>query len=262
MYILTNDFTAAGVRISGSGRVTWPESYESYGAKYAATARAIRDWVATGKKAGALPPLFDPNAMVSWWKAHRRNKVPAGILTASQFEQEAGPAPKIELPVAAVTRSKDDDEQKRNSEGLYDGVDDALRQARDEVRLAHSSLETARNTIDENGRKDNGLIEACRKEYNAASDNLRKWEKDFIGIQEKRGLFVRKSAMGEEVGAIAVGLSRAFLNSMLKLLAENAPAMSQKEQRAAAIEARDRCFDILREGDFSLDVSFETSPPQ
>lgn len=252
MDILSSDLASAGVRISASGRVSYPEDYAAYAAIYQAEARTVRAWVAKGKTKGELPPLPIPSEMPGWWKRRLTQRIPAGILaaaTASGFQAEK-----------VTAGAPEDDEKKARGavESAAVAVDielssaeEALRQAREMAHTAYVNLREAQ------ARNDVGSAEMWRKDWSELVETQRKWEKDYNAIMEQRGLLVRKSAVQVELAGVANVLSRAFLASMQSLLKVHCPDMAPDERTRAAVLQRDRCFDVLRSGYFGENLVFE-----
>ena len=239
MDILTDDLESDGIRISPSGRVSYPEKYSAYAEKFGKSIRTIRDWVAFGKKVGSIPPLHDPTAMVGWWKSHKRTRVPQVFLDLS-FDDSAESSEKVEI--TDVTRG-DDDEKKRIYEpcDIEGGAEESLRQARE---LAHGAYEKLKNS-------DNpGEAEGWRKDWTSAVETQRKWEKDYNRIQEERGRLVRKSQTQVELALVANVLQRGFLASLDGVLKRHTD-LPQKDRRKIAVAERDKCFEVLQSGHFS-----------
>jgi len=259
MDILTTDFSVRGIELSSKGRINWPEDYETYAAQFGTQPRTIRAWVADGKKKSVpgpdgsrilqVPPLFDPHGMVKWWKSHKTQKVPAGLLAAAR----SVPGPEtleLETPPVTEKKSKDENEsarEARGDDGLIDGgADESLRQAREFVQDAYKKRKLA---IDHD---DPAAAEEWGKEWTKAVETQRKWEQAITVINERRGLLLRREKVEAEVLAVASALSRGFLASLKKVLQENCPHLSQREIRQKAIAERDSLFDVFRASDFAL----------
>ena len=251
MDILTDDLAAAGIRISPSGRVTYPESYVVYGQRFGKKPRAIREWVATGKSKGELPPLHDPAQLVTWWRRCKKTRVPPEILAMVSEESE----PEAKSGLAPEKFSEEVDENGRATAGddlELEGAEESLRQARELANEAYKKLKHALASGDPGG------AEMWRKDWTSAVETQRKWEKDFNKIQEDRGLLVRKSMIQVEIAAVANVLQRGFLATMEDLLKNHAPELPNDDRRMAAVAARDKCFEVLRSGYFGENL-FEAS---
>ena len=244
MDILSDELSVAGIRVSASGRVTYPEDYGVYGERFGKKPRSIREWVATGKRAGELPPLHDPAALVIWWRRCKKTRVPPEILALSFEGTETGKRSEM------TGKISDDGAEKKRVSALGDdqelaGAEESLRQARE---LANDAYVNLKRALDQKDALD---AEMWRKDWTSAVETQRKWEKDFNRIQEDRGLLVRKNEMAVEIASLANTLQRGFLASMVGLLKNHCPAMPDNDRRRLAIAERDRCFEVLQHGGFS-----------
>jgi hypothetical protein len=91
-----------------------------------------------------------------------------------------------------------------------------------------------------------------RKDWLAAEEKARHWEKDINGILANRGELVKKADLIPMLVTLAGTLRRNFIASMKTFARDVAPNLSDAEIDEFASPHVEECFRKLRENEFSL----------
>lgn len=59
------------------------ETYAVWAARYGATERTVKRWMAHGRERGEEPPLGNPAEMLAWWSRWMANRPPRGVTSAA-----------------------------------------------------------------------------------------------------------------------------------------------------------------------------------
>ena len=246
------------------GRVKYPESYAEYGRRFGKSARTIRSWVSHGEslEPPVLPPLHDPEQLVTWFRSYRSSKVPPGIINAAEGEDLL----QDETPVSEEKKSRESDSQKDSSPTephesilleLSDDIeaDEGLKQARTLSQLAWKEMKKAYELGNRTKARE------WKKDWMEAVRTQRSWEKDINKIMEDRGHLLRKSTLVAEMISMAASIARNVVNGLIELIdwlvleatEDELAALraDRKARRTLALKFRDRIFAKLRSSKFS-----------
>lgn len=98
---------------------------------------------------------------------------------------------------------------------------------------------------------DRAEAESWRKDWLAAEEKQRHWEKDINAILQKRGELVPKAELLPALASLASALRRNYLNSMKAYGREVAPDLGDDELERRAGPHVEVCFERLRESEFA-----------
>jgi hypothetical protein len=236
----------AGVEVSGTGRVKYPKNYPEYGQCFGRTGVSVRGWVAHGKKVGELPPLDDPDDLVRWWKSYMKQKVPDGVQKAAREVRDnespddfALEAPAVEVPSVSVSESI----------SLEVSAGGNASDSLDRLRSASAlSFQRYQKALKDGDQAD---AESWRKDWLAAEQAQRQWEKDINSILEQRGELVSRAKILGLLASLASALRRNFQASKIEFGRELAPDLGDEELERRAAPYVEACFVKLRESEFA-----------
>jgi hypothetical protein len=226
----------AGVTVSGSGRVKYPRDLADYGEFYGRTEVAVRAWVRHGKGIGDLPPLDDAAEMVLWWKRNMKNAVP------DYLERVAIGSKPVDLPALPPPVSGESVSLTMDMAG---SAMDSLNRLRSATALCFAQYQKALEA------GDLPAADLWRKDWLAAEEKQRHWEKDINRIQKERGDLVHKGELIAKLTTLAGTLRRNFQAAMKSFARDVAPNLSDAEMDAYAEPHVEDCFRRLRENDLS-----------
>lgn len=229
----------------------YPLDYEAYGAIYGKKEGAVRAWVRRGKEVLELPPLDDASALVKWWERWMKQSVPDGIDSAARASLKKAAEPEaLELeseviPVEAVEKASELGESV-NLEMYVDGdAMESLGRLRSATKLYFDQHKKALS------EGDHAAAATWRKDWLAAEEKQRHWEKDINDIMRKRGELVSVAEITSGLVSLSGMMRRNFIAAMLGLCEEVAPELSDAERRKRVKPHIDVCFDRLRDSEFA-----------
>lgn len=214
--------------------------------------RTIKNWVATGKDNGELPPLDSPELMADWWKRHHHNRpLPASLCGLGQLELAPVSAPPTApaettqpAPPSPMTSGKSFPEQVAELRRVLD---------RSLAELQAVTAETCPPDVTDReawARGRSARMEIARKNYQGSFDVLRKAENDLVEWERQHEVLVPRSEVAEEVSRIF----RAIHAGVKRLLRKVRPALHGLPDAAAdqLWDAETRaCFDSLLRSQFA-----------
>jgi hypothetical protein len=234
----------AGVVVSAAGRVKYPRDLAEYGVVYGRKEVAVRSWVRLGKGNGELPPLDSPAEMTRWWKRWMKHQLPDALERAAIEEKredlvlESSPLPVdpvADVPPESITLTT----------SMAGSASDSLERLRSASALYYSKLQEA---LDAGDRAE---ADSWRKDWLAAEEKQRHWEKDINKILLERGEMVRKADLLGPLSALAGTLRRNFLVAFREFARDVAPNLTDAEIDVYARPHVEECFRRLRENEFS-----------
>jgi len=233
----------AGVAVSESGRVKYPRDLAEYGEVYGRKEVAVRAWVRLGKGFGDLPPLDSPAEMVLWWKRNMKQSVP------DRLERLAISAPREDLVLESVVLPLGPppgmgESIVLNTE-LAGSASDSLMRLRSASALCFEQYQAALKAGDA------AKADLWRKDWLAAEEKQRHWEKDINKILEGRGELVNKAELVGKLTTLAGTIRRNFVAAMKSFGRDVAPNLSEDEIDAFSTSHVEDCFRRLRENDLS-----------
>ncbi len=192
------------------------EKLKEWSARYGATTRTVRRWLADGEEVGDPCPLDDPLAFKEWWAKHKTWRVPDSVLAAAKDLEPKAPMPVI--PVESIDLSE---------YNLNEGA--AVVQARALVAVVYSQLERAYRL--------GGEVDGLLKKHEKALDALRKAEASEREAAKQRGLLIRKDVVEKDASS-AVRMLKSMRENMVRLVLEQIPDLGDelKTKVVTAIE--------------------------
>lgn len=239
-----------GVVVSESGRVKYPRDLAEYGEIYGKKEVSVRAWVRLGKAKGELPPLDAPSEMVLWWKRWMSHRVP------DRLERLAISALKPDLVLEPEVAAA---EPPLKPEPAPPVLGDSIDLSTDMAGSAGDSLDRLRSASAlcfaqyQAGLKagDPARADLWRKDWLAAEEKQRHWEKDINKILQDRGELVRMAAVVGKLSTLAGTLRRNFIGAMKSFGREVAPNLTDDEIDAYSDPHIQDCFRRLRENELS-----------
>lgn len=220
--------------------------------------RKLKRWIAKGREQTPpdLPPFDALPLMAEWWRRNMEWRVPDYLLrfeTGNEGDGVASPStPPPAEPVSeraaapgAAAAPPEAGLPMMFEAGNEMTADLGLAQIRGLVQTLYNrmrqSFEAGRLTEGQN----------LMRQWERAVENLRKWEKDLVKIQEGKGEVLRTRVINTELGRIFGVISQSYFNSVLALLDKHAPELSPSERRQQALAYRDKCFAHMKTSRFS-----------
>jgi len=204
--------------------------------------RAIKDWVRRGKDVNDPCPIDRPGEMPAWFeRAHPGRRCPGRLAEAAE-RLEAGPELQISPAPPVAERIEIDESEK--------GLLATLNRARENEATLYVKYQAAVDAADEN------RATFLRKEWSTAAENLRSLEKTAPKTLEEIGIYVRKSEVQRELGALHGAVIKTFLQAIRNARLRLRAAASQREWNAIAEELVGEAREMLCNGEFTepLDV--------
>ncbi len=157
------------------------ETQKTYALRYGYGIRTIKLWISEGRAAGKLPPLDDPEAMLSWWAEVKSNSVPARLLAAAEVAKRGrvasggAPANQAEGSGASTSAAPVVEPAPAPKKPLAVGFAASLQRVREAEAEAHAAYLDELTKTGE--ARNDGRIERLRKAWSELSEQLRFLEK-------------------------------------------------------------------------------------
>lgn len=223
--------------------------------------RKLKRWIAKGREQTPpdLPPFDAPHLMAEWWRRNMEWRVPDYIASLERCEEPEpraasaapiAPAPVEASPASTNTPALPPASAETGLPMMFEAgsemtADLGLAQIRGLVQTLYTRMKQAF----EGGRLTEG--QNFMRQWERAVENLRKWEKDLVKIQEGKGEVLRTRVINTELGRIFGVISQSYFNSFLALLDKYAPDISATDRRQLALSYRDKCFAHMKTTRFS-----------
>lgn len=211
----------------------------------------MRSWVRLGKGNGELPPLDSPAEMMLWWKRWMKQQVPEVIERAAIEAKREDLV--LESPVLPPAPASE-----RGKSALLSVVG-SISLSTDMAGSAMDSLDRLRSASALYFAKmqeallagDRAEADSWRKDWLAAEEKQRHWEKDINGILLARGEMVRKADLIASLTSLAGTLRRNFLSAFKTFGRDVAPGLSEDDLDRFSEPHVEDCFRRLRDSEFS-----------
>lgn len=212
--------------------LTQQEIAEKYGYSY----RAIKLWVADGRKASDPAPLDDPPAMPAWFaRIYSPRTAPDRLLRACQSLANQGRSPEA-TPTRPFVRIEISDAEK--------GLLAMLKR----VRTAEAEMHARYMAAVADGERDKA--DYLSAEWQKSVEKLRALEKSAPKSLEEAGIYVRKDDVTREMIQLHSGIIKSFKQSLRKARVALRATASTEEWHALTDQIIDETCAALVEDDF------------